>query len=258
MTTSPLDQFEVNTLLSISAPILNLGIYLTNISLYTLIVLILLISMFTYASITADSTQLVVPTNRWSVGIESLYASIQGMVSDQIGDAQTQYIPFIISIFTFILIANLVGNIPYSFSMYTSIILTIFMSITIFLGVTLLGLKIHKIHWFSFFLPNGTPIALAPLLVLIETISYLARAVSLAVRLSANVIAGKILAYIVSSGLYGGFSAKGPLFLYSILTLIPTLIFIALLGLELGVAIIQAYVFTILTCSYINDAIKLH
>ena len=258
MTTSPLDQFEVNTLLSISAPILNLGLYLTNISLYTLIVLVLFTSMFTYASSAGGvrSTQLV--PNRWGVSMESLYASVQGMVSDQIGDAQTQYIPFIISIFTFILIANLVGNVPYSFSMYTSIILTIFMSVTIFLGVTFLGLKIHKVHWFSFFLPNGTPIALAPLLVLIETISYLARAVSLAVRLSANVIAGKILAYIVSSGLYGGFSAKGPVFIYSILTLIPTLIFIALLGLELGVAVIQAYVFTILTCSYINDAIKLH
>ena len=196
----------------------------------------------------------LVPT-RWSLGTESLYASLQGMVADQIGDAQTQYVPFIISIFCFILIANLVGNVPYSFSIYTSIILTIFMSVTIFLAVTILGLTIHKIRWFSFLLPSGTPLALAPLLVLIETISYLARAVSLAVRLSANVIAGKILAYIVASGLYGAFT-KGILF--SIIALIPSLIFIALLGLELGVAIIQAYVFTILTCSYINDNIKLH
>ena len=130
-----------------------------------------------------------------------------------------------------------------------------FLSITIFLSVTYLTLTLHRLHWFSYLVPDGTPLALVPLLVWIETISYLARAVSLGVRLFANLVAGKVLAYIVSSGIYGFFS-KG--IFASVLALIPVGIFVALLGLELAVALIQSYVFTILTCSYIADAIKLH
>ena len=108
MYTSPLDQFEINTLLSVSAPFLNIGLYLTNVGLFIIIGSLLLFSLFILPGVS------LIPT-KWSIAIESLYASLQGMVSDQIGDAQTQYIPLTLSIFTFILITNLAGNIPYSF-----------------------------------------------------------------------------------------------------------------------------------------------
>jgi F-type H+-transporting ATPase subunit a len=248
MISSPLDQFEVTTLLSLSAPIINFGIYLTNLGLYTIIGATILLGVFINANVHLVPSQ-------WSVATESLYASLQGMVSDQIGDAQTQYIPLALSIFSFILISNLAGNVPYSFSIFTSAVLTMFMSVAIFLSVTILGLFTHKTRWFSFFVPGGTPLPLVPLLVLIESISYLARAVSLGVRLFSNLVAGKVLAFILAGGLYSFFS-KG--FFIVILALIPLTIFFAILGLELAVALIQAYVFTILTCSYVADAIKLH
>jgi F-type H+-transporting ATPase subunit a len=248
MICSPLDQFEVTTLLSLSAPLLNLGLYLTNLGLYTVISATIILGVFINANVHLVPSQ-------WSVATESLYASLQGLVSDQIGDAQTQYIPLALSIFSFILVSNLSGNIPYSFSIYTSAVVTMFMSIAIFISVTFLGLYIHKTRWFSFFVPGGTPLALVPLLVLIETISYLARSVSLGVRLFANLVAGKVLAFILAGGLYSFFS-KG--IFIAILALIPLIIFLAVLGLELAVALIQAYVFTILTCSYVADAIKLH
>jgi F-type H+-transporting ATPase subunit a len=177
------------------------------------------------------------------------------MVSDQIGDAQQIYLPFILSLFTLILTINLIGNIPYSYSVFTSAIIAMSMSVSIFLAVTIIGIVIHKVHWFSFFVPGGTPLALVPLLVLIETISYLARAVSLGVRIFSNMTAGKVLAHILAGGLYSFFT-KGVL--VAVLALVPLTIFLAVLGLELAVGLIQAYVFTILTCSYINDAIKLH
>ena len=164
-------------------------------------------------------------------------------------------LPFIYSLFFFILIANLTGNVPYSYTVTTSIIVTIGLSFTILTGVTILGLYIHKLHFFSFFVPSGTPLALVPLLVLIETVSYLARAFSLGIRLFANLVAGHTLLKIISTFLYGLFNAG---LITAIFTIIPFTIFLALIGLELAVSLIQAYVFTILTCSYIKDAINLH
>jgi len=252
MVPSPLDQFEVHTLLAISAPILNFGIYLTNIALYLVIGSFVLLGLFLNSQAWGPLT--LVPT-RWSIATESIYSSLQGMVSDQIGDSQQIYLPFILSLFTFILTINLIGNVPYSYSVFTSAILAMSMSVIIFLAVTIIGVVTHRTHWFSFFVPSGTPLALVPLLVLIETISYLARAVSLGVRLFANMTAGKVLAHILAGGLYS-FLTKG--IFIAVLAFIPLAIFLAVLGLELAVGLIQSYVFTILTCSYINDAIKLH
>src|ERR1700677_1705798 len=152
-------------------------------------------------------------------------------------------------------ITNLTGNVPYSFTITSSIIVSIGLSFTIFIGVTILGLSTHKLHFFSYFIPSGTPLALVPLLVLIELISYIARAGSLGIRLFANIVAGHSLLKILSTFLYQMFSGS---LVVAILTLIPFSIFIALIGLELAVSFIQAYVLTILTCSYIKDAIELH
>jgi F-type H+-transporting ATPase subunit a len=177
------------------------------------------------------------------------------MVKEQIGSSNEIYLPLIYSLFFFVLISNLVGNIPYSFVITTSAILCLGLSITIFIGVTLLGLSIHKLGFFSFFIPNGTPFPLVPLLVLIEFISYLARAFSLGVRLFANMCAGHALLKILSSLLMNLFSYN---FLVFLLTLIPFTIFIALCGLELAVAFIQAFVFCLLVSSYLRDVIDLH
>jgi F-type H+-transporting ATPase subunit a len=177
------------------------------------------------------------------------------MVRDNIGSANEIYLPFVYSLFFFIIIANLNGNIPYGFTITTSIMVSIGLSVMIFLGVTILGLQKHGVHFFAFFVPSGTPLALVPLLVLIELISYLARAVSLGVRLFANMVAGHTLLKILSTFLYQLFTTSIVVFF---VTLIPFAIFVALIGLELAVSIIQAYVFSILVCSYLKDAIELH
>jgi F-type H+-transporting ATPase subunit a len=246
---SPLEQFEIISLLSLDAPIFGyIGFTLTNLALYSILIFILIVGLHFMGN---NETKLL--PSKWSILLESLFASINSMVREQIG--REIYLPFIYSLFFFILIANLLGNIPYSYTITTSIIVSIGLSFTILIGVTILGLSIHKIHFFSFFIPSGTPLALVPLLVLIELISYLARAFSLGIRLFANVVAGHTLLKILSTFLFQMFS--GGLIIF-IVTLVPFALFLAITGLELAVSFIQAYVFVLLVCSYIKDAIELH
>ena len=246
---SPLEQFEVTNLIGINAPILGyLNITLTNLGLYSLLVLFLIVGIHY-----AGNNEVKLVPSKWSIVLESLYASIHSMVREQLG--KEVYLPFIYSIFFFILIANLTGNIPYSFTITTSIIVSIGFSFTILIAVTILGLSIHKLHFFSYFVPSGCPLALVPLLVLIESVSYLARALSLGIRLFANMCAGHTLMKILSTFLYKLF-LSGPV--VAVLTLIPFTVFLSICGLELAVSLIQAYVFTLLTISYIKDAIELH
>lgn len=246
---SPLEQFEVTSLLSFNAPILGyFNFTLTNLALYSVLVISLIIAIHYLGN---NNTKLV--PSKWSIVLESIFASINSMVKEQLG--KEIYFPFIYSIFFFILIANLFGNVPYSFTITTSIMVSLGLSFTILTAVTILGLFIHKLHFFSYFIPSGTPLGLVPLLVLIEMISYLARALSLGIRLFANVVAGHALMKILATLLYQMFSAGIIIF---VVTLIPFVLFLAIMGLELAVSCIQAYVFTILTCSYIKDAIELH
>jgi F-type H+-transporting ATPase subunit a len=246
---SPLEQFEVTSLLGLNAPIFGyLNITLTNLALYSTIVLLLVVGLHFMGN--NDSKLL---PSKWSIALESLFASVNSMVREQIG--KEIYLPFIYSLFFFVLIANLTGNVPYSYTITSSIIVSIGLSFTIFIGVTLMGLSIHRLHFFSYFIPSGTPLALVPLMVLIELISYIARAGSLGIRLFANIVAGHTLLKILSTFLYQMFSGS---LIVAVLTLIPFSIFIALIGLELAVSFIQAYVFSILVCSYIKDALELH
>lgn len=246
---SPLEQFEVTSLIGLNAPIFGyFNLTLTNLALYSLLVLGLIVSLHVMGN---NNTKLV--PSKWSIALESLFASINSMVREQIG--KEIYLPFIYSLFFFVLIANLSGNVPYSFTITTSAIVSIGLSFTIWVGVTILGLSIHRIHFFSYFIPAGTPLALVPLLVLIELISYVARAASLGLRLFANMVAGHTLMKILSTFLYQMFGAG---LLVAVLTLIPFSLFLAIMVLELAVSIIQAYVLTILVCSYIKDSIDLH
>lgn len=172
---SPLEQFEVTSFVGLNAPILGqFNLSLTNLGLYSLIVVFLVLGLH----IIANNNHKLIPS-KWSIALESAYASIHAMVRDNVGAANEIYVPFIYSLFFFVIIANLNGNVPYGFTVTTSIIVSIGLSVIIFLGVTILGLQRHGVHFFSFFIPSGTPLALVPLLVLIELISYLARAVSL-------------------------------------------------------------------------------
>lgn len=248
---SPLEQFEVTSLVSLQLPVLGYThLSLTNLGLYTIIAVFLSLAFHFMSS----NNKSVIPS-RWSISLESSFASVHGLVKAQIGAANEVYLPFIYSLFFFILFANLSGNVPYGFTVTTSMIVALGLSVTIFLGVTILGLSLHKLHFFTFFVPTGAPSALIPLLVPIEIISYLARAVSLGVRLFANMVAGHTLLKILS-----GFIA--PMFtsgiIAAVITLLPFSIFVALIGLEIAVSFIQAYVFCILTASYIKDAIDLH
>lgn len=248
---SPLEQFEVYSLFQFHFPIVNnTVISLTNLGFYAIISTFITLSLH-YISIKSKK---VIP-NRYQISIESAYFSLLGLVQAQMGKKNEQYFPFIYSIFFFLLISNLLGNIPYGFTITTSLIVSIGLSVSLFLGVTILALLKHNIHFFSLFVPNGTPLALVPLLVGIEAISYCSRAFSLGIRLFANLLSGHTLLKILSSFLYPMFTKS---ILISIITLIPFSIFICVIGLEIAVSFIQAYVFTILLSSYLQEAIELH
>jgi F-type H+-transporting ATPase subunit a len=248
---SPLSQFEVTSLIGLNAPILgHLNITLTNLALYACFILLIVVGLHFYGN---NDSKLI--PNKWSISLESSYSSLSSMVREQIGYHNEVYLPFIYSLFFFILVGNLISNVPYSFAVTASGVVSLGLSLTIFIGVTILAFHIHGIKFFSFFIPAGTPLGLVPLLVLIELVSYLARAVSLGVRLFANIVAGHTLLKILSTYLYQLFTGS---LIVAVITLIPFVIFLALVGLELGVSLIQAFVFTLLVCSYLKDAIELH
>ena len=248
---SPLSQFEVTSLIGINAPILGyIHISLTNLALYSIFILLIVVGLHFYG----NNDNNLIPS-KWSISLESSFASLNTMVREQVGSHSEVYLPFVYSLFFFILIGNLISNVPYSFAVTASGVVALGLSLTIFIGVTILSLSIHGVKFFSFFIPAGTPLALVPLLTLIELVSYLARAVSLGVRLFANITAGHTLLKILSTFLAQMFTSS---IIIAVLTLIPFSIFIALIGLELAVSVIQAYVFCILSCSYIGGSINLH
>lgn len=250
--TSPLDQFEIRNLLSLDAPILaNLHISLTNIGLYLTVAAFIVITL----NLLATNYNKVI-ANDWSISQESIYATIHSIVINQINANKGQiYFPFIYALFTFILINNLIGMVPYSFASTSHFILTFFISFTVVLGATILGFQKHNLRFFSLFVPSGCPLGLLPLLVLIEFISYLARNVSLGLRLAANILSGHMLLNILSGFAYNIMTSG---FVYFFIGLIPLAFIIAFSGLELGIAFIQAQVFVVLTSSYIKDALDLH
>lgn len=250
--TSPLDQFEIRNFISLELPILaNMQLSLTNIGFY----LIISLSVAVILSLLASNSNKIV-SNSWSLSQESVYTTVNNVVLNQISASKGQiYFPFIYSLFIFILVNNLLGMVPYSFASTSHVVLTFALSFTIVLGATILGFAKHGLEFFSLFVPSGCPLGLLPLLVLIEFISYLSRAVSLGLRLAANVLSGHMLLNILSGFIYN-IMTSGVIFF--ILGLIPLAFVVAICGLELGIAFIQAQVFVVLTSSYIKDSIYLH
>jgi len=190
----PLDQFNVTELVGLKFEILGkFYLAITNISLYLALVLAVIISIFYFG----DNDSKLVP-NKWSIVLETFFASIKGMVKDQIGLAYEVYLPLIFSIFFFFLTGNLISNIPYSFATNASGVVSIGYSLTFFIGVTITSLFNHGSKFFRNFIPQGTPLALVPLLVAIEFTSYTARGFSLGVRMFANLFSGHCLLAILS------------------------------------------------------------
>ena len=185
-----------------------------------------------------------------------MYATIQSIVISQINAKTGQiYFPFIYTLFIFILINNLIGLVPYSFASTSHFVLTFFLSFTVVLGATILGFQKHGLKFFSLLVPAGCPLGLLPLLVFIEFVSYLARNVSLGLRLAANILSGHMLLNILAGFTYN-IMTSGIIFFF--LGLIPLAFIVAFSGLEFGIAFIQAQVFVVLSSSYIKDGLDLH
>ena len=249
---SPLDQFMIRDLLSIDAPILaDIHLAITNIGLYLIIAAGIALTLSILAS-----NFYKLSSNNWSISQETIYDTVKSIVINQINPKRGQiYFPFIYALFVFILINNLIGMVPYSFAPTSHFILTFALSFTVVFGSTILGFIKHGLKFFSLFVPSGCPLGLLPLLVLIEFISYLARNISLGLRLAANIMSGHMLLSILSGFTYNIMTSG---LLYFIIGLLPLAFIIAFSGLELGIAFIQAQVFVVLTCSYIKDGLDLH
>lgn len=191
--------------------------------------------------------------NRWQSIIELIHVNIRSVVHDNLGRSGEKYFPFIISLFIFIALLNIFGLFPYVFTPTAHIIMTFGLSLSILIAVTLLGIFTFKSNFLSLLMPAGVPFGLAPILVVIETLSYMIRAISLGVRLAANISAGHLL-FAILSGFTFNMLANGLV----VLSLFPILILIFITLLEMMVAVIQAYVFSLLTTIYLKDSIALH
>ena len=242
MSTNPMHQFNVYRI----GPEINLGnidISFTNASLFMIISALTIISIL----FVGTRRKAIVPT-KIQLLTELSYVLVSKMISDTAGSKAKPYFPFVFSLFMFVLFCNMLGMLPYSFTVTSHIIVTFALAAIIFLGVTIIGFVNHGIGYLKLFIPSGVPLFLLPLIVIIEIISYLSRPVSLSVRLFANMMAGHTMlkvfgGFVISLGVLGG--------------LLPLSFTVALTGLEILIAFLQAYVFAILTCIYLNDALNL-
>ena len=243
MATNPMHQFNVYKI----GPEIKIGeidISFTNASLFMVLSSLAILILLNFGS----KKNSLIP-NKMQLLAELSYSFVSKMISDTAGSKAKPYFAFIFSLFMFVLFCNMFGMIPYAFTVTSHIIVTFVFAAFIFIGVSIIGFIKHGVGYLKLFVPSGVPIVLLPLIVVIEIISYLSRPVSLSVRLFANMMAGHTMmkvfgGFVISLGIVGGW---------------PPLSFsVALTGLEILVAFLQAYVFAILTCIYLNDALNLH
>ena len=246
---SPLEQFSIFKLIPIS--FFGLDLSVTNSTLFAGISCFISFIFFNFICSNAK----LVPS-LWQSIAETLFEFVfYNVLSENIKKGGSAYFPIILTIFIYILSCNLIGMIPYSFTVTSHIVITLGLAIVAFTGINIIGLSIHGFHFFSLFLPGGAPLALAPLLIPIELVSYSFRVVSLALRLFANMMSGHCLLKILAGFAWTMLSAGGIL---SVVHLLPLVVIFAIVGLELSIAFLQAYVFSVLLCIYLNDAISLH
>lgn len=250
---SPLEQFQIFPIFSVSLGGLNFS--LTNSC--TIFFLGLLSFFFILDFLLYKKKNFAFLPLKWQGLIEIFYEAIASLlIKDVVGKKGEGFFPYIFCLFLFIVIANLIGLIPYSFTVTSQLIVTFSMAFFIFLGINIICIKFHKLHFFSLFLPSGSSLILGFVLIPIEVVSYFVRPISLSVRLFANMMAGHTLLKVIAGFAWNMMAfGKNVIFFAHFL---PLFILVVVMGLELGVALIQAYVFTILTCIYLNDSINLH
>lgn len=242
MAGSPLEQFTIKPIVPIKLG--SLDVSFSNSAAFMAMAVLLSVLVMAWGV----RRQSMVPGRLQSLA-EILYEFVSGMLKENVGEEGRKYLPFVFSLFMFVLLGNLMGMIPYGFTYTSHIVVTFGLAFLVFVVVTLIGLIRHGFHFFSLFVPHGAPWWLLPIIVPIEVISYMTRPISLSVRLFANMLAGhtmmKVFAgFVIALGFLGGW--------------LPLAMIVALTGFELGVAILQAYVFSLLTCIYLKDAIHLH
>ncbi len=239
---NPVEQFTIKPLVPIE--VANVDISFTNSALFMTIAVVVATIFFWVAT----AHRSVVPGRLQSVA-ELLYEFVANMIRDNVGREGMKYFPFIFTLFVFVFLGNMLGMFPYSFTFTSHIAVTATLAVFIFLAVTVIGFARHGTHYLRMFFPHGAPIATAPILIPIEVISYLSRPFSLSVRLFANMTVGHIMlkvmaGFVIALGVVGG--------------LVPFAVTLGITVLEFFIAALQAYVFTILTCIYLNDAINMH
>lgn len=243
--TDPLHQFVIRKQWPIS--VFGIDISLTNSAVFMLLSVVLVV-LVTYLGSMRKPEGISVPSTMESIS-ELLFKFVANLVRDNCGDAGRQYLPFVMSFFLLVAVGNMLGMLPYTFTFTSHIIVTFAMAAIVFCVVTIIGFFQHGVGYLKIFLPGGAPLFLAPILIPIELISYLSRPISLSVRLFANIMAGhmvmKIFAgFVVALGLVGG--------------VVPLAMTVLITFFEVFVALVQAYIFAILTCVYLNDALHLH
>jgi F-type H+-transporting ATPase subunit a len=239
---NPLHQFEVTRLIPIKLG--SLDVSYTNVALYMSVAVIAVTAFIVYAM----RDRQVIPGRVQSLA-ESAYEFIAGMIRTNVGSEGRPYFPFIFSLFFFLLMGNMLGMVPFvGYTFTAQIVITFGIALVVFSLTTIVGFIKHGAKFLHLFLPHGTPIFLAPLLVPLEILSYCFRPVSLGLRLFANMTAGHTLLKV-----FAGF-----IFALGLFGIVPLLGVIALIGLEFLVAFLQAYVYTVLACVYLNDAIHMH
>ena len=238
---NPVEQFKIEPLVPLQ--IGGVDVSFTNSSLWMVVAVILSTGFLTLSV----SGRALIP-GRWQSMAELLYEFVANMIRDNVGSEGRKYFPFVFSLFMFVLFGNLLGMIPYTFTYTSHIIVTFGLAIVIFLGVTIIGFARHGAGYLRMFFPHGAPLVTALILVPIELISYLSRPFSLAIRLFANMTVGHIIlkvmaGFVIALGVFG---------------IVPMAFLGGVTILEFGIALLQAYVFTILTCIYLHDAIHMH
>jgi len=245
---SPLEQFSLTTLIPVH--LLGFNISITNATIFLIFTCVVCYSILSLA--TYNST--VVPNN-WQYVAESIYSFVYTTLGATDDEKFREFFPFVFTLFIFILTSNELGMIPYTFTITSHLIVTFSLGTTIWIGVTFVGLSRHGLHFFSLFCPPNCPLWILPVLIGIELVSYIFRVISISVRLFANVMAGHALFKILSGFAWTMLSIGVAGYIGSFLILSFILAFTAL---EVAIAFIQAYIFTLLTCIYLKDSIHLH
>lgn len=243
---SPLEQFQI-----LPIPVLGL-IGITNSSFFMLLHFGLFMTFLSYV---LAPKAIYLNSRFWQRSLEQLYQFIYQLVQENLGVKETNYFAFLFSLFCLLALTNVLGIIPFTFTATSHLVVTFTLGLSFFICVLIKAFVTHGLRFFEFFMPASAPINMAPFMVFVELLSFLSRPFSLSIRLFANVMSGHTLLHILSSFAWIMISLGGIL---AVASIFPLAIIVIIVGLEIGIALLQAYVFTILTCIYLHDAIYMH